>query len=206
MASRALPGARGLATTVLALAALLAIAGCSPRSPPAPFNATEVSGIDYGRGLVIADETGRPRRLEDFRGKVTLIFFGFTACPDVCPTTLARLRQARAALGPDAERVQVVLVSADPERDTPERLQAYVRSFDPSFTALRPEPDELEAVVKAFHAIAVKVPTPDGRDYTIDHSAVIYVYDRRNRLRLIAQPDLGVDAFAADLRRLAQES
>ena len=116
------------------------------------------------------------------------------------------MRQARAALGPDAERVQVVLVSVDPERDTTERLQAYVRSFDPSFTALRPEPKELEAVVKAFHAIAVKVPTPDGRDYTIDHSAVIYVYDRSNRLRLITQPDFSIDGFAADLRRLAQES
>jgi protein SCO1/2 len=100
----------------------------------------------------------------------------------------------------------VVLVSVDPERDTTERLQAYVRSFDPSFTALRPEPKELEVVVKAFHAIAVKVPTPDGRDYTIDHSAVIYVYDRSNRLRLITQPDFSIDGFAADLRRLARES
>ncbi len=206
VASRALPGARGLASLLLAFAALLAAAGCSRQPPPAPFNSTEVSGIDYGRGLVIADDNGQPRRLEDFRDKVTLVFFGFTACPDVCPTTLARLRQARAALGPDAERVQVVLVSVDPERDTPERLQAYVRSFDPSFIALRPTPEQLAAVVKAFHAIAVKVPTPDGRDYTIDHSAVIYVYDRSNRLRLITQPDFSIDGFAADLRRLAQES
>ena len=209
-ASRARPGGRGRfwsnVHTLAALAGLTVLAGCSPTPPPAPFNSTEVSGIDYGRGLVIADDTGQPRRLEDFRDKVTLVFFGFTACPDVCPTTLARLRQARAALGPDAGRVQVVLVSVDPERDTTERLQAYVRSFDPSFTALRPEPKELEAVVKAFHAIAVKVPTPDGRDYTIDHSAVIYVYDRSNRLRLITQPDFSIDGFAADLRRLARES
>ena len=97
-------------------------------------------------------------------------------------------------------------MSVDPERDTPERLQAYVRGFDPSFVALRPEPDRLPAVVKEFHAIAVKVPTPDGRDYTIDHSAAIYVYDRRNRLRLVTQPDFAVDGFAADLRRLAAES
>ncbi len=210
VASRALPGARGpfwsKAHALAALAALTVSTGCTPSPPPAPFNATEVSGIDYGRGLVIADDAGQPRRLEDFRDQVTLVFFGFTACPDVCPTTLARLRQARAALGPDAERVQVLLVSVDPERDTAERLQAYVRSFEPSFKALRPEPKELEAVIKAFHAIAVKVPTPDGRDYTIDHSAVIYVYDRSNRLRLITQPDFSIDGLAADLRRLAQES
>jgi protein SCO1/2 len=115
-----------------------------------------------------------------------------------------RLRQVRNALGEDADKVQVLLVSVDPERDTPDRLGAYVKSFDESFIGLRPEPAELERVVKAFHAIAVKVPTV-GDDYTIDHSATIYVYDRENQLRLIAQPTLEIDLFAADLKRLAQE-
>ena len=185
------------------IAALLALSGCSP--PPPPFNASEVSGIAYGKDIGIADTRGQIRRVDDFKGQITLVFFGFTRCPDVCPSTLMRLRQVRDALGPDAEKLQVLLVSVDPERDTPDRLEAYVKNFDPSFIGLRPEPAELEKVIKAFHAIAVKVPTADGKDYTVDHSATLYVYDRRNQLRLIAQPDIAIEAFAADLRRLAQE-
>ena len=189
---------------MLLAAAALTLTACSP--PPPPFNASEVSGIAYGKDIGIADTSGQIRRIEDFKDQVTLVFFGFTRCPDVCPSTLMRLRQVRDALGEDASKLQVLLVSVDPERDTPDRLDAYVKNFDPSFIGLRPEPTELEKVVKAFHAIAVKVPTADGKDYTVDHSATIYVYDRRNQLRLIAQPDIAIDAFAADLRRLAQES
>ena len=188
---------------MLLAAVALTLTACSP--PPQPFNASEVSGIAYGKDIGIADTSGQIRRIEDFKDQVTLVFFGFTRCPDVCPSTLMRLRQVRDALGVDAAKLQVLLVSVDPERDTPDRLEAYVKNFDPSFIGLRPEPAELEKVVKAFHAIAVKVPTADGKDYTVDHSATIYVYDRRNQLRLIAQPDIAIDAFAADLRRLAQE-
>ena len=190
------------AAMLLALVALT-LAACSP--PPPPFNASEVSGIAYGKDIGIADTSGQIRRIEDFKDQVTLVFFGFTRCPDVCPSTLMRLRQVRDALGADAGKLQVLLVSVDPERDTPDRLEAYVKNFDPSFIGLRPDPAELEKVVKAFHAIAVKVPTADGKDYTVDHSATIYVYDRRNQLRLIAQPDIAIDALATDLRRLAQE-
>jgi len=190
---------RGLALALLASAILIA---CGP--PPPPFNATEVSNLAYGKGLGIPDTDGNIRRIDDFKGQVTLVFFGFTRCPDICPTTLMRLRQVRNAVGEDADKVQVLLVSVDPERDTADRLGAYVKSFDDSFIGLRPEPAELEKVVKAFHAIAVKVPT-SGDDYTIDHSATIYVYDRKNQLRLIAQPTLEINLFAADLKRLTQE-
>ncbi len=190
-------------TAMLLAVVALSLAACSP--PPPPFNASEVSGIAYGKDIGIADTSGQIRRIEDFKDQVTLVFFGFTRCPDVCPSTLMRLRQVRDALGEDAGKLQVLLVSVDPERDTPDRLEAYVKNFDPSFIGLRPDPAELAKVVKAFHAIAVKVPTADGKDYTVDHSATIYVYDRRNQLRLIAQPDIAIDAFAADLRRLAQE-
>ena len=189
----------GLALALLASAILIA---CGP--PPPPFNATEVSNLAYGKGLGIPDTDGKIRRIDDFKGQVTLVFFGFTRCPDICPTTLMRLRQVRNALGEDADKVQVLLVSVDPERDTADRLGAYVKSFDDSFIGLRPEPAQLEKVVKAFHAIAVKVPT-SGDDYTIDHSATIYVYDRKNQLRLIAQPTLEINLFAADLKRLTQE-
>ena len=200
---RTLPG-------VVLLALLAACSGAQPPSPP--FHATEVSGIDYGRGLRIADSEGVSRSLEDYRGQVLVVFFGFTSCPDICPTTLARLKRVRKAMGADADRLTVALVSIDPERDTGERLGAYARSFDPTFVALRPEPAQLEDVVNAFHAVAVKVP-PEGAgpeavaqgNYTVDHSATLYVYDRANRLRLIAQPDFVVADFAADLQRLARE-
>ena len=198
-----MPLHRSSAIVAMMSAALLALSACAP--PPPPFNASEVSGIAYGKDIGIADTSGKIRRVEDFKGQITLVFFGFTRCPDVCPSTLMRLRQVRDALGPDADKLQVLLVSVDPERDTPDRLEAYVKNFDPSFIGLRPEPAELEKVVKAFHAIAVKVPTADGKDYTVDHSATLYVYDRRNQLRLIAQPDIAIEAFASDLRRLAQE-
>ncbi len=198
-ASPALPGA----LLACCLGTLVFLWGCSP--PSQPFNATEVSGIDYGRGLKIADTAGQLRSLEDFDDRVTIVFFGFTMCPDVCPNTLLRLKQVRNSLGEAAERVQVIVVSVDPERDTPERLAAYVNNFDASFIGLRPEPQQLEAVIKAFYAIAVKVPSKDGSSYTIDHSATLYVYDRSNRLRLITQPDFRLDAFADDLRRLVAE-
>ena len=197
-ACRALPGVRLAPWASLALALLLT--ACAPA--PAPFNSTEVSGIDYGRGLRIADTSGQPRSLEDFADSVTVVFFGFTSCPDVCPSTLLRLKQARAALGAEAQHVKVLLVSVDPQRDSPEQLRAYLDNFDPSFVGLRPTAEELPAVMKAFHAIAVQVPSKDGSSYTVDHSSTLYVYDRHNRLRLITQPDFVMDAFVEDLRRL----
>lgn len=211
-ACSALPGAslrgmlRALAPISLSGALLISFAllgGCA--APEPPFNSTEVSGIDYGRSVVIRDTEGRARRLEDFRDQVVVVFFGFTTCPDVCPTTLLRLKGVRESLGTDGERLQVLLISVDPERDTPERLDAYVKNFGPSVIGLRPEPAELEKVVAEFRAIAVRVPSADGSDYTVDHSATLYVYDRGNRLRLLAQPPLDYEALTADLRRLLRE-
>ncbi|MBM4199121.1 MAG: SCO family protein [Gammaproteobacteria bacterium] len=180
------------------------LAACAP--PPLPFNATEVTGVSYGTQLQIPDTQGKSRSLADFSGKITVVFFGFTSCPDVCPSTLMRLGQLRKSLGADGAAVQVILVTVDPERDTASRLDVYVKNFDPSFIGLRPEPAALESVVKAFHAIAVKVPTADGTDYTIDHSSTIYVYDQNTRMRLIAQADMPIEQLAADLRRLIADS
>ncbi len=209
------PTRRAASLRTLPGVVLLALLGaCSGgATPPAPaFHSTEVSGIDYGRGLRIADSEGVPRTLEDFRGQVLVVFFGFASCPDVCPTTLARLKMVRQAMGAESARLTVALVSVDPERDSGEKLGAYARSFDPAFIALRPEPAQLESVVNEFRAVAVKV-APQGAppdavangDYTIDHSATLYVYDRANRLRLITQPDFVVADLAADLQRLARE-
>jgi len=135
-----------------------------------------------------------------------VVFFGFTSCPDVCPSTLMRLGQLRKSLGAAGAAVQVILVTVDPERDTASRLDAYVKKFDPTFISLRPEPAALESVVKAFRAIAVKVPTANGADYTIDHSSTIYVYDQNTRMRLIAQADIPIEQLATDLRRLIADS
>lgn len=197
VARHALPGA-------LLLAGLLALTGCAPTTPPAPFNATEVEGLDYGLAVSIPDTTGQPRRIKEFKDQVALVFFGFVSCPDVCPTTLFRLREVRDALGEQGDSLQVILVTVDPERDTSDRLQAYVQNFDPSFLGLRPEPENLAQIIEEFRAIAVKVPTADG-SYTVDHSATLYIYDRQSRLRLIAQPTLEVSALADDIRRLILE-
>lgn len=201
VAKYALPGALPGA---LLLAGLLTLASCAPATPPAPFNATEVEGLDYGLAVSIPDTTGQPRQLKEFNGQVALVFFGFVSCPDVCPTTLFRLREVRDALGEHAESLQIILVTVDPERDTVDRLQAYVQNFDPSFLGLRPEPEDLPQIIEEFRAIAVKVPTADG-SYTVDHSATLYIYDRQSQLRLIAQPTLEVSALAGDIRRLILE-
>lgn len=212
-ASRALPGVRvslrrrrvaRLRTAALGLLLSLGLSACT--DAPQPFNATEVSGIDYGHTVAIPDTRGTPRRLKEFTGRVTVVFFGFTSCPDICPTTLWRLKQVRDALGTEADRLQILLVSVDPERDTAERLRAYVEPFGPGFVGLRPEPQDLATVVRAFHAIAEKVPLNDGADYTIDHSSTLYVYDMGARLRLISQADIEPTALASDLRRLIAEA
>lgn len=187
---------------IISLFVALWLAACSA---PAPFNASEVPKLTYGHGVELRDTEGKDRRIEEFRGRVTLLFFGFTRCPDVCPTMLLRLKKVRDAVGPLAPQVQVVLLSVDPERDTPDVLRAYVKHFDPSFIALRPEPAQLEKTLTEFRAIAIRVPTDDGNDYTVDHSATIFVYDRSGALRLIAQPQLEIEKLAADVARLAHE-
>lgn len=199
VAFRVLPGA-------LLLAGWLALTACAPPTTPTePFNSTEVEGLDYGLGVSIPDTTGKPRQIKEFGGQIALVFFGFASCPDVCPTTLFHLREVRDALGERASALQVILVSVDPERDTPERLQAYVQNFHPSFLGLRPEPENLARVVDEFRAIALKVPDASGESYTIDHSATLYIYDRKSRLRLIAQPSLAIAELAADIERLILE-
>lgn len=206
VACSALPGARiprALRPCALILAALPLLAAC--QAPEPPFHSTEVSGIDYGRSIAIPDTQGQPRRVEDFRDRVVIVFFGFTSCPDVCPTTLLRLRELQRALGEDGERLQVLLITVDPDRDTAETLERYVKNFGPSFIGLRPPPAELERVVAEFRAIAIRTPFADGSDYTIDHSATLYVYDRSSRLRLLAQPPLDMTALTADLQRLLRE-
>jgi protein SCO1/2 len=184
-----------------AAAALVVLAGCD--SGP-KFQSTDITGAPYGKALELADAQGDLRHLEDFRGKAVVLFFGFTRCPDVCPTTLAEIAGAVKTLGPDAERVQVLFVTVDPERDTPQALREYVGAFDPRFIALRGDEAATQRVAKEFKIYYEK--RKQGETYTIDHSAQAYVLDPQGRLRLLVRHDrIGKD-LAPDLRTLLRET
>jgi protein SCO1/2 len=183
----------------LLAAALLAGCDGAPR-----FKSTDITGAPYGKALELSDPQGRTRRLEDFRGKAVVLFFGFTHCPDVCPTTLAEIAAALRALGPDAERVQVVFVTLDPERDSGKTLADYVGAFDPRFIALRGDEAATQRVAKEFKIFYEK--RKQGASYTIDHSAQAYVIDPQGRLRLLVRHDRIGQDLAADLRALLREA
>jgi len=178
--------------TIFSLALL---AGCDARPQ---FRSVDITGVDYGRTLELPDSHGRVRRLEEFRGKAVVMFFGFTQCPDVCPTTLADVAGALKKLGPDAARVQVLFVTVDPERDTPQLLAQYVSAFDPGFIALRGDLPATQAAAKEFKIYFEKRKTGGG--YTIDHSAQSYVLDTQGRLRLLVRHDRIGQDLADDLR------
>jgi len=173
--------------------------------PAASFKSIDITGADYAQALEMADPDGRRRTLAEFKGKVVVLFFGYTQCPDVCPTTMAELAAAKQQLGADGARVVPVFVTVDPERDTPVVLKAYVGSFGADFVALRGTPDETKAAAKAFKIFFAKVPGKTESTYTIDHTARSYVYDTRGRLRLATRHGMGPEALASDLRQLLTE-
>ena len=181
--------------------ALLA-AGCDSAAPK--FKSTDITGVDYGKALELADTGGRVRHLADFRGKAVVVFFGFTHCPDVCPTTLADIAAAVKTLGADAERVQALFITVDPERDTAAELDKYVKAFDPRFIALRGDAAATQRVAKDFKIYYEK--RKQGDTYTIDHSAQAYVIDAQGRLRLLVRHDRIGQDLAPDLRSLLRES
>lgn len=178
----------------------LVLAGCDGGPK---FKSTDITGVDYGASLELNDHTGRARTLQDFRGKAVVVFFGFTHCPDVCPTTLAELAQAIKQLGPDAERVQVLFVSVDPERDTPQALAKYVTAFDARFLGLYGDAAATRRVAKEFKIYYEKRKTGDS--YSVDHSSQSYVIDPQGRLRLLVRPERIAADLPADLRTLLAE-
>jgi protein SCO1/2 len=186
-----------LAAALLAAALLVA---CSPSQPS--FQNTDITGAEFGRELKLADHNGKPRTLDDFKGKVVALFFGFTHCPDVCPTTLATLREVKEKLGPDGDKLQVVFVTVDPERDTPELLAKYVTAFDPAFIGLSGSPEAIAQTAKAFKVYYQKVPGKTPDTYTMDHTASTYVYDPQGRLRLFVRHGQAVDPIVADVKAL----
>lgn len=185
---------------LLALALALCVAACGPSGKPA-FQLTDVTGAPMGRSLALTDHSGKPRTLADFKGKVVVIFFGFTQCPDVCPTTLAEMGKVVKELGAEGDKVQVLFVSVDPERDTPELLKQYVTAFHPSFLALRGDTEATKAVAKEFKVFFQKQPLKTG-GYSVDHSAGTFILDQQGRLRLFAQYGVGAPAVLADIKTL----
>lgn len=194
---------RSLARLFLLVLVALA-AGCGPDAPK--FKASDVTGTAYGRDFRLIDHTGKPRTLADYRGKAVVLFFGYTQCPDVCPTTLSELAEAMKRLGPDADRVQVLFVTIDPERDTPELLANYVPAFDPRFVGLYGDAEATARTAKEFKVIYQKQPGPTPATYTMDHSAGTFIFDPQGRLRLYVGYGQGPDVFVHDLRALLHDS
>ena len=186
----------------------LALAGCDRSAPAAPahhFNAVDLTGASYAQQFSLPDFDGKVRTLADFKGKVTAVFFGYTQCPDACPTTMAELAGIEKTLGADAARVQVVFITVDPSRDTAPLLKSYVTNFNPGFLALRGDEAQTQAVAKEFKVFYEKVPGKTATDYSIDHTAGTYVFDTQGRIRLFARQNMDPDQLTADLKALLAE-
>ena len=182
-----------------ALAVCTLLAGCGK---PASFNATDLSGAELGRGFQLNDHLKQSRRLDDFRGKVVVMFFGYTQCPDVCPTNMSAMREVMTALGKEADRVQVLFVTVDPERDTPELLAQYVPAFHPSFIGLYGDAAATAATASEFKIFYQKQAGSSPTTYTVDHSAGSYVFDPKGRLRLYLRHGEMPQRIAQDISRL----
>lgn len=193
---------KGIRSAAGCLLVAAGLAACQPAPQPPAFLATDISGETLARDFSLTDHNGRPRALADFRGKAVAIFFGYTHCPDVCPTTLSDFAAAMRQLGPLAGRVQVIFVTVDPERDTPELLQAFVPAFDPSFLGMYTDPASLRRLAKEFKVVYQKTAVKAPGDYLIDHSAGTYVYDPKGRLRLLIPYGSSSEAIAQDLKTL----
>ena len=180
-----------------------ALAACSPAKPQAePFFATDITGADFANEFHLTDHTGKPRTLADFKGKAVALFFGYTHCPDVCPTTMADLANAMKLLGKQSDEVQVLFVTVDPERDTQEVLAQYVPSFDPRFIGLYGTPEQTAEVAKNFKVFYAKQDSAGKSDYTVDHSAGIYAFDKTGKVRLYFKYGQKPQEIAHDLKQI----
>lgn len=185
------------------LALSLLIAGCQQTQSFSP-SAIDITGAEYGKNFKLNDPDGKPVALGDFHGKAVLLFFGFTQCPDVCPTALSRAAAVRKSLGADGDRLQVIFVTVDPERDTPQVMKSYTTAFDPSFLGLAADLDTTRKTADAFRVYYAKVPT--GSSYTMDHTAISYLYDPSGKLRLALRPEASVEDVTQDVRALLKSS
>ena len=193
-----------IAVSALWISAATIFSACTPQGPK--FQGVDLTGADYARDLPLADQYGKNRSLKDFAGKVVVVFFGYTQCPDVCPTSMSELAEVKRALGADGDKLQGIFVTVDPERDTADMLKSYMASFDPSFIALRGTPEQLTAVAKDFKIYFKRVDGQTPTSYTMDHSAGSYVYDTKGRLRVYHRYGSGTQSLTADVRVLLDEA
>lgn len=180
-----------------------ALSGCSPTS--VQFTSTDITGSAIGTSFHLTDHNGQTRTLADFAGKTVVVFFGYTQCPEVCPTSLSTMADVKRLLGSDGERLQVIFITLDPERDTSALLKSYMQNFDASFLALRPTETELKSVVTDFKIYHKQVPGHTLSTYTVDHSAGKFVYDAQGRIRLFAAYGTAPEVIAADIKTLMGE-
>jgi len=195
---------RKLLPVLVAAALTLSLSGCDklPGKQAASFQNTDVTGLDYAKGFSLTDHTGKPRTLADYKGKVVIVFFGYTQCPDVCPTTMAEMAGVMQKLGPQADQVQVLFITLDPERDTQPLLASYVPAFDKRFVGLYGTPEQTARTAKDFKVFYSKVPGKDPGSYTIDHMAGSYVFDKEGRVRLFIRHGGNADTIVHDVRQL----
>jgi protein SCO1/2 len=204
-----------LRLSLLSLITLGVLGGCEKKASPAAeisapakkasFRSIDITGAEYARGLELPDADGKSRTLAEFKGRVTVVFFGYTQCPDVCPTTMAELSEVRRALGPEADKLQGVFVTVDPERDTAVVLKAYVDNFNAGFVGLRGSSEQIKQAAKEFKVFYAKVPGRTDTSYTIDHTAGAYVFDTQGRIRLFSRHGAGAKALEEDVRALLAE-
>ncbi len=189
---------------VLSCALALTLAACDRKQPipKVSFASTDITGVGYGQALELTDHTGHRRTLADYKGKVVVVFFGYTHCPDVCPTTLAEMAQIRKQLGPQGDKLQVLFITLDPERDTQEALAGFVPAFDPTFVALRGDAPQTKKVAAEFKVFMQKVQATGSAAYTIDHTAATYVFDPQGRVRLFIRHGQDPTAMLNDIRQL----
>ena len=187
-------------TLSVVAASVLGLVGCT--EPKAAFKGVDITGADYAKELNLPDQNGQVRKIKDFSGKLLVVFFGYTQCPDVCPTTMQELAEVKRLLGADGDKLQAVFVTVDPERDTTELLKAYVENFDPNFVALRPTPEQLPAIAKEFKIYFKRVEGKTPTSYTMDHSAGSYTFDAQGKVRLFNRYGMGPEALAHDFKLL----
>jgi protein SCO1/2 len=180
------------------------LSACTPTKPQ--FKSVDLTGAEYASGFSLTDHNGKVKTLKDYTGKVVVVFFGFTQCPDVCPTTMVELAEVKKLLGSDGDKLQAVFISVDPERDTPEILKSYMGNFDPSFVALRPTAEELAAVAKDFKVFYKRVDGKTPGNYSMDHTAGSYVFDGNGKIRLFTRYGSGAEMLASDIKLLIKNT
>jgi protein SCO1 len=189
-----------IAACAISTASAALFTACSEQKPA--FASIDLTGADYAKNFELTDHNGQVRHVTDFAGKVVVMFFGYTQCPDVCPTSMSELAEVKKALGKDGDRLQGLFVTVDPQRDTPEVLKGYMGNFDPTFLALYTTPDKLADLAKDYKVYYKRVEGKTPTSYTMDHSAGSYVYDTKGQLRLFTRYGMGAKALTADIQLL----